>query len=98
MPVISIARWNGGSRDAVLELLRGVKPIHKKYGGECRLAHIHTGLHAGHWVVSISYPDWDTHAKATVALSKDTEHQKLRDQMTKISHMDERVIHVELDL
>ena len=97
MPVISIARWNGGNRNAVLEILKDVKPIHKKYGGDCRLEQIHTGLHAGQWVVSIRYPDWETHAKATVSLSNDTEHQKLREQMTKISHMDDRVIHVELD-
>ena len=61
MTITSVARWNGGSREAVLALGKQIKPIHAKYGGEARIEHIHTGPHAGQWLISISYPDWETY-------------------------------------
>ena len=97
MAVTSTARWNGGSREAVLALAKKVKPIHAKYGGDLRLGQVHTGPHAGQWLFEITYPNWETHAKATDALAKDEQHRKLRHEMSGISHMDDRVIVVSYD-
>ena len=98
MTITSVARWSGGSRDAVLALGKQIKPIHAKYGGEARIEQIHTGPQSGHWLISISYPDWETYGKATQALANDTEHTKLRGQMAGVSHMDDRTILVGYDV
>lgn len=98
MTITSVARWSGGSRDAVLALGKQIKPIHAKYGGEARIEQIHTGAQSGHWLISISYPDWETYGKATQALANDTEHTKLRGQMAGVSHMDDRTILVGYDV
>jgi len=62
------------------------------------LEHVHTGLYCNHWLVSIRYPDWETLAKATRALARDAEHEAIKGEMAKISHMDERIILVEHDV
>ena len=98
MTVTSVARWNVESHEEILAVAKKVKPIHAKYGGEARIEHIHTGPHAGQWLISISYPDWETYGKATQALANDAEHTKLRGQMTGMSHMDDRTILVGHDL
>jgi hypothetical protein len=78
MSVTSLTRYNGGKRDAMVALAKKAKPIHQKSGAELlRLGQIHTGPHAGQWVVSVRYPDWEAYGKARQALAGDTAYQKL---------------------
>jgi len=51
---------------------------------------IHTGEHAGQWLVSIIYPDWATYGKATQSLAEDAEHTKLRDKFAESARMEDR--------
>jgi hypothetical protein len=98
MTITSVARWNGPSREEILAAGKKIKPIHSKYGGALRIEQIHTGPHSGQWLISISYPDWETYGKATQALADDAEHTKLRNQFAKTSHMDERTILVSYEV
>ena len=92
MTVTSVARWKAKSREDILKTAKKVKPIHAKYGGEFRLEQIHTGQHAGEWLVSIMYPDWETYGKATHALAEDDEHTKLRNKFAENARMEDRTI------
>ena len=98
MTVTSVARWNAKSREDILATAKKVKPIHAKYGGEFRLEQIHTGPHAGQWLVSITYPDWETYGKATPALAKDAEHTKVRNKFAESARMEDRTILVGHDV
>jgi hypothetical protein len=92
MTITSVARWHAKSREDILKTAKKVKPIHAKYGGDFRLEQIHTGPHAGQWLVSIIYPDWQTYGKATEALAKDEEHTKLRSKFAEGARMEDRTI------
>ena len=77
MAVTQLTRWSGGNRDAVVALGKQAKAIFAKLGGEYRAGQIHTGPHAGQWLTSVRYPDWETYGKAQRALVSDTAAQKL---------------------
>ena len=54
MAVTSLARFNGGSREALIANGRRAKAIHEKAGAELfRVGQIYTGPHAGQWMVSV---------------------------------------------
>jgi hypothetical protein len=92
MTITSVARWNAKSREDILKTAKKVKPIHAKYGGQFRLEQIHTGEHAGQWLVSIIYPDSETYGKATQSLAEDAEHTKLRSKFAENARMEDRTI------
>jgi len=98
MTITSVARWNAKSREDILAVAKKVKPIHAKYGGQFRLEQIHTGEHAGQWLVSIIYPDWETYGKATQSLAEDAEHTKLRGKFAESAQMEDRTILVGHDV
>jgi hypothetical protein len=98
MTITPIARWNAKSRGDILATAKKVKPIHAKYGGQFRLEQIHTGEHAGQWLVSIIYPDWETYGKATHLLAEDAEHTKLRNKFAENARMQDRTILVAYEM
>ena len=97
MTITSVARWNGGSREAVLALGKQIKPIHAKYGGEARIEHIHTGPHAGQWLIRSAIPTGRPTARRRKRWPT-TPSTQLRGQMMGISHMDDRTILVGHDV
>jgi hypothetical protein len=98
MKITSVARWNAKSREEILAVAKQVKPIHVKYGGDFRMEQIHTGEHCGQWLVSITYPSWDTYGKASQALANDAEHTSLRNKFAENSRMEERTILVSYEV
>jgi len=99
MSVTQLTRYNGGTRDAIVAAAKKSKTIHEKAGAEAfRLGQIHTGPHAGQWVVSTRYPDWETYGKARQALASNTAFQKLMAEVEAMSQTVDRTIIVGVDL
>ena len=69
MAVVTFSRYSGGNRDALIPLGKQSKAFHEKAGAEwLRVSLIHTGPHAGQWLVSIRWPDWAAYGKGQQTL------------------------------
>jgi hypothetical protein len=98
MAVTQLTRWSGGNRDALVPLGKQAKAIQEKLGGEFRLGQIHTGPHAGQWLTSVRYPDWETYGKAQQALASDTAFQKLMADALATAQVADRAVIVGIDI
>ena len=99
MAVVTFVRYSGGKRDAVVAAAKQGKAFLEKAGAEwVRLSLIHTGPHAGQWLISIRYPDWATYGKAQQALAGNAAYQKFLADNTAMVQLQERTIVVGIDL
>ena len=98
MAVAQLTRLTGGNRDTVVALGKQAKAIFEKVGGEYRVGQIHTGPHAGQWVTSVRFPDWETYGKAHQPLASDTAAQKLLAEALTTAQVADRAVIVGVDL
>ena len=100
MAVTSLARFNGGSREALIANGRRAKAIHEKAGAELfRVGQIYTGPHAGQWMVSVRWADWEAYGRAQQILASDNEYQQLWSDVAKSgSQLVDRALIVGVDL
>jgi hypothetical protein len=98
MAVTSISRWNGGSRADVVAFAKKLKPIFRKVEGEYQADQIYSGPHAGQWLISIRYRDWETYGKAMQALTNDTAYLEVLADVGAISQLTDRTLVVAVDL
>jgi hypothetical protein len=98
MAVTQLTRWTGGNRDAVVALGKQGKALAAKVGGEYRVGQIHTGPHAGQWLTSVRYPDWETYGKAQQAMASDAAFQKLMADALATAQVADRAVIVGIDL
>ncbi len=99
MAVVVMTRYSGGDRESAIARSKRAKGFVEKAGAEwLRLAEIHTGVHAGHRLVSIRYPDWVTYGKVMQSLAGDAEFQKLMSEVRANAKLEERTVLVSMDL
>jgi hypothetical protein len=99
MAVVTFVRYSGGKWDAVINAVKQGKTFLEKAGAEwVRLSQIHTGPHAGQWLVSIRYPDWATYGKAQQALTSNAAYQKFLADNVAMVQLQERTIVVGIDV
>jgi hypothetical protein len=99
LAIVAFSRYSGGKRDAIVPLAKQSKGFYEKVGAEWfRLSQIHTGPHAGQWLVSIRWPDWATYGNGQQALAGDVEHQKLLAEVGALIQLQDRTIVVSVDL
>ena len=99
MYITSTVRWHGGSLEDMTQAARKAKAAFEKNGAEFfRVSRIHSGQHAGDWLVVTRYADWTTYGRCMDALSKDDEYQKLFARVTSIAQLGDRTLMVGVDL
>ena len=99
MAVVTFSRYSGGNRDALIPLGKQSKAFHEKAGAEwLRVSLIHTGPHAGQWLVSIRWPDWAAYGKGQQTLAGDAAFQKVMAEVGKLVQLQDRMVVVSVDL
>ena len=99
MAVVAFSRYSGGKRDAIVPLAKKSKAFYEKAGAEWfHVSQIHTGPHAGQWLVSSRWSDWGTYGNGQQALGGDVEHQKLLAEVRALIQLQDRTIVVSIDL
>jgi hypothetical protein len=75
MAVNMVVRRKGDYKDPQLALLRGQGvPLLKKYGAVAHsFGYYHSGAHAGHIFIVITYPDLATHERAWQGMAGDAD-------------------------
>ena len=102
MSVVMMARYNGGTPNEVVPLVKEWKEILEKTGAELvRLSRFFTGPFVGQWLFVVSYSDWAAYARnqdALSALAGDTKSRELQERGQNMQQVMERVITVEIDI
>ena len=102
MSVVMMARYNGGTPNEVVPLVKEWKEILEKNDAESvRLSRFFTGPFVGQWLFVVSYSDWAAYARnqdALSALAGDTKFKELQERGQNMQQIVERVITVEIDI
>jgi hypothetical protein len=98
MAVAVLSRWSGGDREKFTATAKKAKPILEKVGAEVRAGIIYTGPHAGQWVTTSRYPDWESYGKAMQSLTSDPTAQKMLAEMTAAFKLESRTVISGIDL
>jgi hypothetical protein len=99
MAVTQLMRWNGGTRDSLIDLGKQAKALWEKAGAESfRVAQIHTGPNVGQWLVAVRFPDWAAYGKAMQSLASDAAYRKFLAEVGAISELVDRTVVVGIDL
>ena len=67
MAVAVLSRWSGGDREEFIASTKKYKPILE----EVRAGQISTGPHAGQWVATARFADWESFGKGVQGLLND---------------------------
>jgi len=102
MSVVVTNRYNGGTPNEVVPLVKEWKEILEKNGAESvRLSRFFTGPFVGQWLFVVRYSDWAAYARyqdALSALAGDTKFKELQERGQNMQHVMERIIAVEIDI
>jgi hypothetical protein len=97
MAVPVLSRWSGGDREKFIAFAKKAKPIFEKLGAEVRVGQIFIGPHAGQWVATARYADWESFGKSTQVLTSDPTDQKMLAEMMATFKLDDRSIIAGID-
>jgi hypothetical protein len=98
MAVTVVNRFSGGDREKFLANAKKAKPMFEKLGADVRVGHIFTGPHAGQWVATARYADWESFGKAAQVLTSDSTYQKMVAEMMASFKLEDRTIIASIDL
>jgi hypothetical protein len=98
MAVAVLSRWSGGDRERFTAAAKKAKPILEKIGAEVRVGIIYTGPHAGQWLTTARYPDWESYGKAMQSLTSDPTAQKTLAEITAAFKLESRTVISGIDL
>ena len=98
MAVAVLSRWSGGDREKFIASAKKVKPILEKLGAEVRAGQISTGPHAGQWVTTARFADWESYGKGIQGLLSDPAYLKLVAEMAETFKLENRTIINGIDL
>jgi hypothetical protein len=102
MSVVVTNRYNGGTSNEVVPLVKEWKEILEKNGAESvRLSRFFTGPFVGQWLFVVRYSDWAAYARyqdALSALAGDTKFKELQERGQNMQQVMERIITVEIDI
>ena len=71
MAVAVLSRWSGGDREKFIASAKKYKPILEQLEAEVRAGQISTGPHAGQWVTTARFADWESFGKGVQWLLND---------------------------
>lgn len=77
MTVTLLTRLSGGDRDKFIARAKKLKPIFEMLGAEVRVGQIFTGPHAGQWVGTARFADWESYGRAAQALGSDPAYRQM---------------------
>jgi hypothetical protein len=98
MAVTVVNRFSGGDREKFLATVKKGNPMFEKLGADVRVGQIFTGPHAGQWMVTARYADWESFGKAGQVLSSDPTYQKMAAEMMATFKLEDRTIIAAIDL
>jgi hypothetical protein len=98
MAVTVVTRFSGGDREKFLAIAKKAKPIFEKLGADVRVGHIFTGPHAGQWVATARYADWESFGKAAELIMRDAAYHQLVAEMMASFKLEDRTIISAIDL
>ena len=98
MAVAVLSRWSGGDREKFIASAKKYKPILEKIGAEVRAGQISTGPHAGQWVTTARFADWESFGKGVQWLLNDPGYLKLVSEMAETFKLENRTIITGIDL
>ena len=98
MAVAVLSRWSGGDREKFIANAKKAKPMFEKLGAEIRVGQIFTGPHAGQWVATARYADWETFGKSAQVLTSDPTYHKMVAEMMATFKLESRTIIAGIDL
>jgi hypothetical protein len=96
--VAVLSRWSGGDRQKFIASAKKVKLILDKLGAEVRAGQISTGPHAGQWVTTARFADWESFGKGVQELLNDPSYLKLVGEMEETFKLENRTIITGIDL
>jgi NIPSNAP len=96
MAVNMVVRRKGDYKDPQLALLRGQGvPLLKKYGAVAHsFGYYHSGAHAGHIFIVITYPDLATHERAWQGMAGDADWKRVVAEIEQIAPLQESYLTV----
>jgi hypothetical protein len=98
MAVAVLSRWSGGDREKFIASAKKYKPILEKLEAEVRAGQISTGPHAGQWVTTARFADWESFGKGVQWLLNDPGYLKLVGEMAETFKLENRTIITGIDL
>jgi hypothetical protein len=98
MAVAVLSRWSEGDREKFIASAKKYKPILEKFGAEVRAEQISTGPHAGQWVATARFVDWESFGKGVQGLLNDPSYLKLVEEMAETFKLENRTIITGIDL
>ena len=98
MAVAVLSRWSGGDRDKFIASAKKYTPILKKLGAEVLAGQISTGPHAGQWVTTARFADWESFGKGVQGLLNDHSYLKLVGEMAETFKLENLTIITGIDL
>ena len=98
MAVAVLSRMSGGDREKFIASAKKVKPILEKLGAEVRAGQISTGPHAGQWVTTARFADWESFGKGVQGLLSDPAYLKIVAEMAGTFKLENRTIINGIDL
>ena len=98
MAVAVLSRWSGGDREKFIASTKKYKPILEKLGAEVRAGQISTGPHAGQWVATARFADWESFGKGVQGLLNDPSYLKLVGEMAETFKLENQTIITGIDL
>jgi hypothetical protein len=97
MTITVLSRWTGELED-IRRFGGKVKPIYQKHGARFDVSQIFSGTYTGHFLMRISYPDWERLGRTMYALSKDAEYQEALAEAQQVGEMHACSVSVGLEL
>ena len=98
MAVAVLSQWSGGDREKFVASAKRFKPILEQLGAEVRVGQISSGLHAGQWVSTARFADWESFGKGVQGLLSDAAYLKLMGEMAQAFKLENRTIITGIDL
>ena len=98
MAVAVLSRWSGGDREKFIASAKKYKPILEKLEAGVRAGQISTGPHAGQWVTTARFADWESFGKGVQWLLNDPSYLKLVGEMAETFKLENRTIINGIDL
>lgn len=106
MTVMDMNRYQGGSNDEVVPIVREWKKVWESIGAKSvMLSKIHSGPNTGDWLCIIQYDDWITYGKCRAAMDamyrESAEFKDLFDRTMKLQNIHklvERTLVVEVNI
>jgi hypothetical protein len=98
MAVAVLSRWSGGDREKFIASAKKYKSILETLEAEVRAGQIATGPHAGQWVTTARFADWESFGKGVQWLLNDPSYLKLVEEMAETFKLENRTIITGIDL